>query len=152
MLETMYRQCCYIPVQIEASLAATGMLDVLATRAVLFMMLSVTPSISTDSSGKSCSTCIAMTPWIYVGKQSQPYVLATSKATSNSFVLYISNISWLHTLINCKTYNCRLIERVNCHILVFDRYNKMTIIIIILFSKCAIVLCERFTTFCMRNK
>lgn len=40
----------------EASRAATGMFDVFATRAVRFMMLSVTPSISTDSWGKSCST------------------------------------------------------------------------------------------------
>ena len=31
----------------EASLAATGMLEVLATRAVLFMILSTTPPIST---------------------------------------------------------------------------------------------------------
>ena len=40
----------------EASRAATGMLEVLATRAVRFMMDSVTPSISTVSSGKSRNT------------------------------------------------------------------------------------------------
>ena len=33
----------------EASLAATGMLDVLATKAVLFIMDSVLPPISTES-------------------------------------------------------------------------------------------------------
>lgn len=45
----------------EASRAATGMLEVLATRAVLFMMDSVTPSISTESSGKSLNTFRAET-------------------------------------------------------------------------------------------
>lgn len=40
----------------EASRAATGMLDVFATRAVRFIMDSVWPSISTDSSGKSRNT------------------------------------------------------------------------------------------------
>jgi hypothetical protein len=40
----------------EASRAATGMFDVFATRAVRFMMDSVTPSISQVSSGKSRNT------------------------------------------------------------------------------------------------
>lgn len=40
----------------DASRAATGMLDVLATNAVRFIMDSVIPSISTVSSGKSRNT------------------------------------------------------------------------------------------------
>lgn len=46
----------------EASLAATGMLDVLATSAVLFMMLSVFPSTSMVNcgSGNSVRTRIAV--------------------------------------------------------------------------------------------
>ena len=40
----------------EASRAATGMLEVLATRHVLLMIDSVLPSTSTVSSGKSRST------------------------------------------------------------------------------------------------
>ena len=59
-----------LPVYIEASLAATGMLEVFATKAVLFMMDSSTPRISTfnyaginkgqissSSSSSSSSSC-----------------------------------------------------------------------------------------------
>lgn len=42
----------------EASLAATGMLDVLATRAVLFMMLSGLPSTSIVSYRKVNKKCM----------------------------------------------------------------------------------------------
>lgn len=41
----------------EASLAATGMLDVLATKAVLFMMLSVFPSTSMVSCKSGVHHC-----------------------------------------------------------------------------------------------
>jgi len=40
----------------EASLAATGMFEVLATRQVLCIILYFTPSLMIESSGKSLST------------------------------------------------------------------------------------------------
>lgn len=58
----------------EASRAATGILEVLATRAVRFMIDSVIPSISTVSSGKSLNTSDISLP-----RSPQPTYMMTSE-------------------------------------------------------------------------
>lgn len=60
----------------EASRAATGMLEVLATREVRFMMDSFLPFTSSSSSGKSLSTCNKIT-WSEKAKTNYLNVIGT---------------------------------------------------------------------------